>query len=1062
MKDAQCSEISLEFNRHIINLLDSLSALSELAALSIHDFDEAQLLKRALEALMANQDMERCSIFLVDDNDELKNAAGLDWPEMLQEIGCDEGEAAPPHRKGTRYRLGEGIMGQAAATTRIQHCHSCADDPQFSTYGQDGVSIRGSLICVPIQCETRVLGVLNVFYPEPEFFNTWHERLLLLFCQILGRLLLNHRYTFHLNSLLDERTRETLAANSALREKHRFLQSVMDSVPDPVMVIGTDYRLLMANLAARRYMPPPVQDEVLTCHLVSHGSPVPCDGANHQCPLRIVQETDGTASTIHVHRGSRGEFRQVELRASPLHDAGGQLIGIVESARDITERVQMEMALRSAKEYAENLIRTANVLVVELDNDGNLKVFNPAAEAVTGYSVAELAGRNWFEVLVPRDRYPQVWEEFERLTAGGLPGRFENPIRTKSGEERYIAWQNSVLQEDGTITGIVSFGMDITERRKADERLREMERRMRALLDAGTESNFLLDPTGRILALNTIAAQRFGKLPADMLHTNFFDRLPPELARSRRSVFDQVIAQCGPLLVHDRRGLTEFETQLLPVLDDAGIVESVAIYARDVTEQRRTAAIDAMFHRLDLMLLKWRMDMKSIAQMFCDEMVRLFDLAAVWVGRAERDGTLNFVAAGEPEGSRLLEILRRHCQRWQDDNGDEAGICQPAGDALRSGTPQKVGSEDGRCAGCRDDARPADIPAALLLPLALRGGNWGVLALYARDARLFEQVDVSSRLTAIASRLCVSLEASLQQEWLTLLDAAVANAGNAVFITDATGHITWANPSFNRLSGYALEEIVGKTPAFFKSGKHDDVFYRSLWETIQTGEAWRGEMINARRDGTHYCVNQTITPLKDANDCISHYVSVLEDITDRKAKEAHIEHLANFDTLTNLPNRSLLLDRLGQAINFARRENRSGALLFLDLDGFKAVNDRLGHEAGDRLLKAAAERLRQQTRESDTVARLGGDEFVLVLPSITAIDDAVQVAEKTAAALAQPFELDETLVTIGASIGIALYPAHGESVEKIIGAADHAMYEAKRAGRGTVRVFCGGLPAMQQ
>lgn len=199
MNDKHLAEMSLEFNRHIVNLLDSLSALAELAQLSIHDMDEASLLKQALAALMANQDMERCSIYLLDPAGKLHYAAGLDWEEMLYGVAAAGTPAVTPSRCGI------GIMGQASMSGTLIRYSSCQDEPR---HGQDCAGVDGALLCVPIVCETQVLGVLNVFHPLPGFFNMWHERLALLFCQSLGRLLANHRLTHRLNDLVDAKTAE--------------------------------------------------------------------------------------------------------------------------------------------------------------------------------------------------------------------------------------------------------------------------------------------------------------------------------------------------------------------------------------------------------------------------------------------------------------------------------------------------------------------------------------------------------------------------------------------------------------------------------------------------------------------------------------------------------------------------------------------------------------------------------------------------------------------------------------------------------------------------------------
>lgn len=284
-----------------------------------------------------------------------------------------------------------------------------------------------------------------------------------------------------------------------------------------------------------------------------------------------------------------------------------------------------------------------------------------------------------------------------------------------------------------------------------------------------------------------------------------------------------------------------------------------------------------------------------------------------------------------------------------------------------------------------------------------------------------------------------------------LRDRCQGAASNAVFITDAAARILWANRSFIQLSGYASEEFLGKTPKLFSSGEHDADFFRRFWQTIQAGETWHGEIVNARPDGSRYTVSQTVTPLRDFNDRIGHYVSILEDISERKLAEARIQYMANFDMLTDLPNRSLFLDRLAQALALARREGHAGALLYLDLDRFKQVNDTLGHDAGDLLLKAVAGRLREQVRETDTVARLAGDEFTVILPHMEAPRDVALVAEKIIATVAEPFDLNGVMASVGVSIGIALFPVHGDSVVEILKAADQAMYLAKDAGRNTFR-----------
>ncbi|MEN6628054.1 MAG: GAF domain-containing protein, partial [Sulfuricella sp.] len=359
------ADSSLELNRHIVNLLDSLSAIHGLTEISIRDVSESQLLKLALEALMSNQDMERCSIFLLDEHGTLSNAAGLDWDDMLRDIvrPAEVAAARPPSKNS--YRLGEGIMGRAAERGEIEHCRSCGEDPQFKKFSDGDKPIQGALLCVPVTCEGKVLGVLNVFYPTPDFFNLWHERLLLLFCKTLGRLLTSHRLMHNLTTLVDRRTKEIVDANASLRgeitqrqafqekleKQHQFLQSIIDGISEPVMVINADYHVMLSNRASS----PGGQQQF--CYQMSHQRETPCDGGEHQCPLGAVLKEKRQIAVIHEHFDAQGEPHHIELMASPLFNEDGTIIGIIESARDITERLLAEKALRDLNETLDSRVK---------------------------------------------------------------------------------------------------------------------------------------------------------------------------------------------------------------------------------------------------------------------------------------------------------------------------------------------------------------------------------------------------------------------------------------------------------------------------------------------------------------------------------------------------------------------------------------------------------------------------------------------------------------------------------------------------------------------------------
>lgn len=289
--------------------------------------------------------------------------------------------------------------------------------------------------------------------------------------------------------------------------------------------------------------------------------------------------------------------------------------------------------------------------------------------------------------------------------------------------------------------------------------------------------------------------------------------------------------------------------------------------------------------------------------------------------------------------------------------------------------------------------------------------------------------------------------------------AAIAfESEEGMFITDAAGSILRVNQAFTRITGYMAEEAIGKNPSLLSSGRHDIDFYEVMWACIQQTGTWQGEIWNRRKNGDIYPEWLSITAVKDDQQTLTHYVGMLADITKRKAAEAEILHLAFYDPLTGLPNRRLLMERLGQALASNSRHPHTGALLFIDLDNFKNLNDTLGHDQGDLLLKMVAGRLNYCVCECDTVARLGGDEFVVMLQDLNdnpteAAVRAEVVAEKILAALRQPYQFSHVTHHSSASLGVTLFNKDNDSVDELLKRADLALYEAKDAGRNTLRFF---------
>lgn len=285
------------------------------------------------------------------------------------------------------------------------------------------------------------------------------------------------------------------------------------------------------------------------------------------------------------------------------------------------------------------------------------------------------------------------------------------------------------------------------------------------------------------------------------------------------------------------------------------------------------------------------------------------------------------------------------------------------------------------------------------------------------------------------------------------LSSAIEQTADSVIITDRKGVIEYVNPAFESITGFSSVEALGRKPNIVKSGEHDNVFYRDLWNTILRGEVFRAVFINRRKDGALYHEEKTITPLRDTAGAITHFVSTGKDITERVRAEKQLSYLAHHDELTGLPNRTLFYDRLQQDMVDAERHERLLAVVFVDLDRFKNINDTLGHDAGDQLLKGVTERLLGAVRRGDTVARLSGDEFTIVLADMAHVDDAARVAQKILDVFTQPFHIAGRDLFVGASLGITMFPFDTRDASELLRNADIAMYRAKEAGRNTYQFY---------
>lgn len=437
----------------------------------------------------------------------------------------------------------------------------------------------------------------------------------------------------------------------------------------------------------------------------------------------------------------------------------------------------------------------------------------------------------------------------------------------------------------------------------------------------------------------------------------------------------------------------------------------------------------------------------------CHDVVQFGGMKMVWIGLVDEVSKRVRYVAAYGDGTEYLEGIQ-----ISTDANDPYGH-DPVGASIRENQPfwcQDFQNDSATTSWHESSAR-FGWAAAASLPLHRNGEVIGCFTLHAGENNTFDEA-TCNLLLEMAMDISFAL-GNFTREAQLKLAAKVFEQGNEGFIiTDAEHKIVMLNHAVTVISGYSEAEVLGQDLHMLVAGADDKNFYHAMWEKIDTHGSWQGEVSNCRKDGSLYPGWFSVSRALDTQGNVTHIIGIFNDITKHKEAEAHINQLVNFDALTGLPNRILLTDRIKQAISIAQRNNEPLALMYLDLDQFKNVNDSLGHHIGDELLKLLAERLKALVREEDTVSRLGGDEFIMVLREADS-NGAIRVANRLLEVIAQPCLIGQYELVITPSIGIALYPTDGEDFDTLFKCADVAMYRAKQSGRNH---YCFFTPEMQE
>jgi diguanylate cyclase (GGDEF)-like protein/PAS domain S-box-containing protein len=554
---------------------------------------------------------------------------------------------------------------------------------------------------------------------------------------------------------------------------------------------------------------------------------------------------------------------------------------------------------------------------------------------------------------------------------------------------------------------------------KHEETIREQNEFLRTILESEPECVKVVAPNGELLQMNRAGlamievdsvteARQIGLL--NMIQPEFRDAF----VNLQKSVFKGNAGQLEFMVKGNKGSLRWLITHASPLRDKNGRVAAMVGVTSDITERKR---------------------MESALRESEEKLRGFYELSPLGIALTDMDGhyvefneAFRRICGYSEEELKALDYWALTPKKYE---ADEARQLESLNTTGHYGPYEKE--------YIRKDGSP--------IPLRLNG-----VLVTGRDGRkyiwsLVEDITESKR---VEENLRIAATAFESQE--------------GIVITDANNAILRVNSAFTSITGYAGEEVMGKNLRMLNSGRQDDSFYTAMWQGINRTGAWEGEIWNRRKNGEIYPERLSITAVKDSNGAVSNYVATLFDITESKAAESEIRHLAFYDPLTHLPNRRLLMDRLRKAFASSARSGGQGAILLIDLDNFKDLNDTLGHDMGDMLLQQAARRLESCVREGDTVSRLGGDEFVVMLEELSkqALEAAAQTEDicgKIHGALNQPYHLGAREFRCAASIGAVLFSGHRQTTEELIKQADIALYQAKKAGRNTLRFFD---PQMQE
>ncbi len=735
-------------------------------------------------------------------------------------------------------------------------------------------------------------------------------------------------------------------------------------------------------------------------------------------------------------------------------------------------RKRAEKAARLDSDLSRELVQSLPGIFYMLDASGRFLLWNRQLENVMQYSSEEIARSHPLDFFAGNDR-SLIEENIRKVFASG-DTVVEAVLVAKNGVKTPYLFTGRRIERNGEPV-LVGMGVDITERKQIEVALQQSELQLRTIIEAEPECVKLIAQDGTVLQMNSAGLRMLG---ADVAEQIVGQKALGIVAPQHRQAFAALMMR----VFKGEPGNLEFEaiglkgthrwleTYEVPMRDAQGKITAMLGVTRDITERKASDAkaqrlinIYAALSQCNKAILRCTSEDELFPQV-CHDAVQFGGMKMAWIGLLDETSRTVSPAACYGEGTEYLDGIQISA------NANEPFGHGTTGTAIREDRSVWIQDfqNEHRLAPWQERGARYGWGSVAALPLHRDGAVIGALMLYSAVIEAFDEparnllegmsTDISYALTRFAM-----LAERKQAEEVLRIAAVTFETQEAIMITDSEAKILRVNQAFQDMTGYSAAEVAGQSPRILQSGRHDAVFYQAMWSELHSTGKWSGEIWDRRKNGDIYPKLMTITAVRDDSRQVTHYVAVSRDISNRKKSEEEIHQLAFYDPLTQLPNRRLLTDRLQQAMAASVRNGRHGALLFLDLDHFKTINDTQGHMLGDQLLVSVARRLQICVREGDSVARLGGDEFVVVLEGLSsdaneAASQTELIAEKIRSELGKPYVLNDFECLSTASIGISLFRGHLENLKDLLMHADVAMYQAKSSGRNAIRFFD---PAMQ-